>query len=376
MGNIHCHRQTDRQTGEVVEYNTLRALVMILVVVGHCTYYTISGSSMYGGIDYGGAMKVAGILDTQTHIWASRISSFIYTFHMPLFMAISGAVLELGWRNGKYRDRNVFIRKKIHRLLIPFLCVTLFYVIPVKYLAGYWNDSVDPVMDILIGQILIQGNTHLWFLPTLFCEFIIFYLLIIERYSPNEKKRILILILFGSCLISRNIPIKLIAYILEYGIYFYAGMLFECYRSSINTHINTRWVSMGVLTWLVLFVIHYEFVHTSTFALNSIKRIDEIIMAFVGIMTFYGVMIIALRKKLLSGKLVSLFVKYSFGIYLYSDSLNYVILAGFVYIFSILGFGSEFLSAGLYFVRLIFTFLGGLIITVAVARLENIFRKC
>ena len=66
---------------------------MILVVVGHCTYYTIAGPSEYGGIDYAGAMEAAGVMDTYVHAWTSVLTMFIYTFHMPLFMAISGAVL-------------------------------------------------------------------------------------------------------------------------------------------------------------------------------------------------------------------------------------------------------------------------------------------
>ncbi len=48
---------------------------------------------------------------------------------------------------------------------------------------------------------------------------------------------------------------------------------------------------------------------------------------------------------------------------MYSDSLNYVILAVFASIFTIAGFGEESLSLGLYLARFVFTFLGGLLVT-------------
>ena len=69
----------------------------------------------------------------------------------------------------------LFIKNKFRRLLLPFLLTAVFVSIPLKYFSGYWEKSNGLIGDIIIGQLLLQGNTHLWFLPTLFCEMIIFW---------------------------------------------------------------------------------------------------------------------------------------------------------------------------------------------------------
>lgn len=344
---------------------------MILVVVGHCTYYTIAGPSEYGGIDYTGAMKAAGVMDTYVHDWTNELTFFIYTFHMPLFMAISGAVFELGWNKGKYRDAAIFVKKKVRRLLVPFFGVTLLYAVPLKYLSGYWNESSNVLRDIFIGQVLLQGNTHLWFLMTLFCEFLIFYFFLRQGILEKRYQYILFVILLLTCFVAKKVPIKLISYILEFGIYFCVGILFERYRKVINAHVALRWVIALLVLWLMLFLMHHGLAHPSSFVLKGIKRLDEILMAFIGMMTFYGGMLLALRKQMLSGKWVPLLSRDSMGIYLYSDPLNYVILAGFAVMFSIAGFGNEFLSTSLYSARLILTFFGGLAVTFAIRYLSH-----
>ena len=339
---------------------------MILVVVGHCTYYTIAGPSEYGGIDYAGAMEAAGVMDTYVHAWTSVLTMFIYTFHMPLFMAISGAVFELGWNKGKYRDTAIFVKKKVLRLLVPFFGVTLFYGVPLKYLSGYWNESSDVLRDIFIGQVLVQGNTHLWFLLTLFFEFLIFYLFLRQGVLEKRYQYILFVILLLTCFVAKKVPIKLISYVFEFGVYFYVGILFERYRKVINAHVALRWVIALLFLWFILFVAHHGLAHPSSFILKGIKRLDEIVMAFIGMMTFYGGMVLALRKQMLTGKWVSLLSRDSMGIYLYSDPLNYVILAIFAAMFSSAGFGNEFLSASLYTARLFFSFFGGIAVTLVV----------
>ena len=86
------------------------------------------------------------------------------------------------------------VSKEAKRLLYPFLLVSIFWSFPLKYLSGYWNNSVNVLYDIVVGQLLIQGNTHLWFLPTLFFEFIMFWLFF--RYGKwGYRKHIVVSIL-------------------------------------------------------------------------------------------------------------------------------------------------------------------------------------
>lgn len=57
----------------------MRNLLVLLVVIGHATYYDII--TPFGGIQYGMLMEEAGIQDTLFHSLTSELTNFIYTFH-------------------------------------------------------------------------------------------------------------------------------------------------------------------------------------------------------------------------------------------------------------------------------------------------------
>ena len=79
-----------RKRENLVEYDILRVIVTLFVIIGHSTYYVIL--TKYGGCDY-------------TEFTLPEVSAFyrlteyivimIYMFHMPLYMALSGALLSL-----------------------------------------------------------------------------------------------------------------------------------------------------------------------------------------------------------------------------------------------------------------------------------------
>lgn len=97
----------------------MRNLLVLLVVIGHATYYDII--TPFGGIQYGMLMEKAGIQDTLFHSLTSELTNFIYTFHMPVFIALSGSLFAIG----KKLEASAFIIKKAKRLLILFFVVWL-----------------------------------------------------------------------------------------------------------------------------------------------------------------------------------------------------------------------------------------------------------
>ena len=92
----------------------------MLVVIGHATYYDII--TPFGGIHYGMIMTELGIQDTCFHVLASELTNFIYTFHMPVFIALSGSLFAIG----KRVKADAFLKKKAKRLLIPFFAFGYF----------------------------------------------------------------------------------------------------------------------------------------------------------------------------------------------------------------------------------------------------------
>ena len=67
--------------------------------------------------------------DSKIHIIASWISKWIYTFHMPIFISLAGAVYSLH----KYNSLSELVHSKIKRLIIPLLFVFLFWNLPIKW---------------------------------------------------------------------------------------------------------------------------------------------------------------------------------------------------------------------------------------------------
>ena len=111
------------------------------------------------------------ILENEEYLFTNRLLEFV-------FMAVSGAIFF--WDIGKFETLSELVRNKARRLLLPFLLVTTFISVPLKYASGYYAHSTHVLWDILCGQYLLLGNSHLWFVVSLFYIFVIFYCL--EKY--------------------------------------------------------------------------------------------------------------------------------------------------------------------------------------------------
>ena len=333
---------------------------MILVVLGHCTYYQIATS--YGGAYYQDLMSEAGVRDTMIHHAASMLTHVIYTFHMPLFMALSGAVFSVQIGQGKYGELGRFVKNKCKRLLVPFFVTALFVSIPLKYIAGYWAQSDSYFYDIAVGQILLQGNSHLWFLPTLFCEMMIFWG--VQRYTDclHNKPLYMLILLSVLCIVMKS-PIQLLTFVARFAIWFYMGMLFNEHRQTVNRLINTRNLFFMAFAFVGLLAIEDMLKQESSILLHGICRLTEHFLTIAGMCLFYSICYWLWQRNIFCNGWLDFLAVNSLGIYLYSDPLNYVILACFHHAYGIAGFGDEYLALALYIGRFCLTFAFGIAVT-------------
>ena len=146
-----------------------RTIAMLLVILGHCAYTNLM--TPYGGMNY----PMTSCPDDYSPIWKllRMLTAFVFYFHVPLFMMLSGACFSLSI--DKYKEFTSFVQVKAKRLLIPFFFTTLFLSVPLKYISGYYADSINVAKDIVLGQFLLMGNSHLWFVVSLFWIFLISY---------------------------------------------------------------------------------------------------------------------------------------------------------------------------------------------------------
>ena len=129
------------------------------------------------------------------------LTNVIYTFHIPLFFIVSGYYLTNRIQEIKFKD---FIKKKIKRLIIPYIffsvILLIFYNITSKYIEITPNcKNIDYINSFLNIFIELKRNTlircHLWFLTCLFISNVIVWTII--KYFNKTTQITLITLLIS-----------------------------------------------------------------------------------------------------------------------------------------------------------------------------------
>lgn len=309
----------------IEEYTYLRAIAVLLVILSHCTYYKIITD--YGSIDYG-----INATQTLTGKILVLVTQTLYSFHMPLFVALSGCLWAVGIKEKGLPCFRDLIKNKGKRLLIPFLLTTFLWLAPLKFLSGYWHGSTyEIVSQIFLGQVLMFGhfNCHLWFLQSLFIIFIFAYF--IERYKLRRcpikfAVSLLLISITGKLLESHHFCFLNIQSAFIYLLWFYMGFYFEHKRERINKFVN-RYIGQNIA---IAFIIIYP---VCTFFCNRLPHgmglgyITYYPMAVLGIIVTY---ILCYKfKRNASPQILGYINKLSsnsYGLYLYSAPVNYIII--------------------------------------------------
>ena len=325
------------------EYNFLKVLTILLVVLGHSTYYIIKTN--FGGIDYlhyinnNHSLIVIRVLDVLTEI--------IYYFHMPLFMAISGAFFQMQVKKNKWVNLSPLVLAKSKRLMIPFIIFTLLYTIPVKYISNYFLHT--DMTRAVVGQLFLLGNSHLWYLYALFIIFIIAYFVL------RKNSGIWVLLFVGLLhVISYKIEITLIKAPIQFLFYFALGFKFEQNREAYNKFLDNKknFIGILILGFILLTLFNWQIKKYSNF---SSKLIVEILAIYGSLLTYTIAYYLSKSTKLMNTKLYQLILENGLGIYIFSDTLNYLIL----YVVFNLGGGFMFTSYGI-ILMVIIRFIGTL----------------
>lgn len=129
---------TNGKTGKArVAYLDLAKMVAIVLVVwGHILYQMDTRSVVCGGM-----------------------LEWIYSFHMPLFMMMSGMFVASSLRLGFWQ----LVRKKFKQLIVPAITCTLISVVYFLVVRGRCDYVTEAI-----------GNS--WFLKTLFVCYLLFWL--------------------------------------------------------------------------------------------------------------------------------------------------------------------------------------------------------
>lgn len=206
-----------KKDGKILWLSIIQGWAILLVVIGHVCPYTYSG------------------VNEELFPVGDFIRRLCYSFHMPLFMFVSGGLLYLTRLDRGYSTVKLY-KDKFQRLVLPFLFFTVVgFAIRIPFAAST-KRSIDLSIGGLFNAFWDPNNgplVELWFLGTLIW-LMVFYPLYVVAFK-NKWSEIALLAVTA-------VPIVIglkrfgfdgwlnLSYVPGYAFYFVGGMLFFKYR--------------------------------------------------------------------------------------------------------------------------------------------------
>ncbi|MDD3342472.1 MAG: acyltransferase family protein [Sulfurospirillaceae bacterium] len=154
-------------------------------------------------------LKVIGILAVILGHIASPLSTFIFSWHMPLFFIVSGFFMDLDV------SFEVFFIKNFKRLMVPYFIFSMVGLL-VEILKRYvlhrealnlWDELQGIFIGMDMASLVHTYAFVLWFLPTLFFARVMLYT--INRYITNLWLRCIVISLIFKTSFYINVPFAL-----------------------------------------------------------------------------------------------------------------------------------------------------------------------
>ena len=219
---------SEEKSNRIKWIDALKGFAVILVVVSHVAerYYKFN------------------LVPSSTPVFR-MIYNIIYSFHMPLFMIISGFLFQLSYMTPTWEKKRSRYWKHWINLAIVY---TGFSIIlwGVKRILS--DDLLHPVkmMDSIL--IWVKPIGHMWYLYVLLLIYLIFYC------TRNINMWIKLIFTIGVCLASTFIKINWFGlyYLMRYSFFFYMGIILYKYRNS--TFICFKDWFISIVSFIALFI--------------------------------------------------------------------------------------------------------------------------
>ena len=192
--------------GKRIDYLDLtKTIAIYLVILGHCIFRLDRDLSTGGGI-----------------------YEFIYSFHMPLFMMVSGLFVSSSLK----LDLKTLVTKKLKQLVIPAVTCTVisclyFYIVRDSY--NYRDEII--------------GNS--WFLKTLFVYYVIFWL--VKRIHLPDYVLCLL-----SCALLFLIPHSYSLQVNWLFPFFWMGFFYKKHHDAIESKLK-YWSVLALIVFITLY---------------------------------------------------------------------------------------------------------------------------
>ncbi|WP_426191539.1 acyltransferase family protein [Massilia sp. DWR3-1-1] len=160
--------------------------------------------------------------------WYSLLKTALYSFHMPLFMSLSGMALGLSWRHrSSWGQVSELVKSRIRTLMVPYVIFGLAIVAGKLILMRFIHIDHPPenflngVLDIVLYPAM-SASVFLWYIQVLAMYFLVFPWLL--QYNASKMPWALL----GISIILNQYgwtPLLNMAGFVEYLPFFSAGIL-------------------------------------------------------------------------------------------------------------------------------------------------------
>lgn len=281
----------------------VKGIAVCLVVFGHC-------------IQFGSGSKY---LETGA-FFENMIFRVIYSFHMPVFMMISGYLFSYSIRKYSFSE---LIKNRIMHLLVPIFLWGM-----IDYFVKNMNRMVGISLPGLIHNILFS----LWFLWAIwYCSIVI---IVVNKWFNDST-----LIYLSGWVLTFVVPDTYNLYLYKYMYPFFivsylAGKKYYSVKQTVTLKTISKITIVSFLVWLLLFqFFHYEaYIYTSGYNIVeqgfSIKQLGidiyRMMIGFAGGISFLGILYITYVKIpffKIAVKILAYLGRTAFGIYVISSYL-------------------------------------------------------
>lgn len=276
----------------------IKGVLIFLVVYGHCLYW-LDGNN-----------------NTELYYFVPYV---IYSFHMPLFIFLSGYFFSKSLEN----DFLKIISKRFKRLIVPHFFFNIIMIIPI---CCFWEQYGHFITRRSNGVVSLTSIYHyitmFWYLWCVFFSSIITQIIYI--LSKKRIKVFYFFLFFVSCLFTTISSFSTIGFFFEHQnmgtmfLYFSIGII-------ISQRLEIMKIKLIKYTAIIIFLFHLS---CYFIPINTPKSFTEF-TKLASLVCMYNLFIFLYQKKI-GIKFFTYLSKWSLGIYIY----HFVILYGMMRYFN------------------------------------------
>lgn len=222
------------------------------------------------------------------------VDSIIYTFHMPLFMVLSGIFIVSSIE--KYRGRR-FIISKLDTIFYPYIFWMIFQGTFEVLLSNYTNGNASFIEVFSLWL----PRAQFWYLYALF----LFMMLFLMVYTIHRNLIVLLLILSISLYVLYGFEeMRVVSFFNRFLVFFIVGSLFGYVLPRLENILSNSYFSITVIVAAIILQYFYHFIlemkytdyHYLTLMLSFISILAVMAVSYTVSQWSFGVFVSALGE--------------------------------------------------------------------------------